>query len=401
MQSDYKEALKELAKECRSVEDIQDKLRDNFKDTLQQVFEAEMEEHLGYSKHDNTGDHTGNSRNGYSKKTIKSRYGATEVQIPRDRNGEFEPGIIKKHETSVNGLEEQIIAMYAKGMSTRDIEDHMRDIYGIDVSAGMVSKITDKIMPLVAEWQARPLERIYPIVFLDAIHFKVRKENRIVNKAAYSVLGITMSGHKEILGIWIGENESASFWLGVCNDLKNRGVEDILIVSKDGLSGFSEAIQAVFPKTDIQLCVIHQIRNSMKYVSYKEQKALMADLKKVYQALTLEEAEYSFLEFKEKWGKKHPIVIKSWENNWLELTAFFAYPSEIRRIIYTTNLIEGYHRQLRKVTKTKTAYPTDDALRKIIYLATEQASKKWTMPIKEWQSCLAQFMIYFEDRIAI
>lgn len=231
-----------------------------------------MEEHLGYSKHDNAGDNTGNSRNGYTKKTIKSRYGATEVKIPRDRNAEFEPEIIKKHETSVNDLEEQIIAMYAKGMSTRDIEDHMRDIYGIDVSAGMVSKVTDKIMPLVAEWQARPLERIYPIVFLDAIHFKVRKENRIVNKAAYSVLGITMLGHKEVLGIWIGESESASFWLGVCNDLKNRGVEDILIVSKDGLSGFSEAIQTVFPKTDIQLCVIHQIRNSMKYDSYKAKK---------------------------------------------------------------------------------------------------------------------------------
>ncbi|CDX02967.1 Transposase, mutator type [Desulfitobacterium hafniense] len=401
MQSDYKEAIRELAKECRSVEDIQEKLRDLFKETLQQVFEAEMDEHLGYKKHDNTGDKIGNSRNGYSKKTIKSRYGATEVQIPRDRNGEFEPEIIKKHETAVNGLEEQIIAMYAKGMSTRDIEDHMRDIYGIDVSAGMVSKVTDKIMPLVTEWQARPLERIYPIVFLDAIHFKVRKENRIVSKAAYSVLGINMAGLKEVLGIWIGENESASFWLGVCNDLKNRGVEDILIVSKDGLTGFSEAIRTVFPKTEIQSCIIHQIRNSMKYVPYKDQKALMTDLKRVYQALTLEEAEYNFLEFKEKWGKKHAIVIRSWENNWLELTAFFAYPPEIRKIIYTTNIIEGYHRQLRKVTKTKTAYPTDDALRKIIYLATEEAAKKWTMPIREWRSCLSQLTIYFEDRLAI
>lgn len=401
MQSDYKEALKELAKECHSVEDIQEKLRELFKDTLQQVFEAEMDDHLGYKKHDNTGDKIGNSRNGYSSKTIKSRYGASDVKIPRDRNGEFEPEIIKKHETAVNGLEEQIIAMYAKGMSTRDIEDHMRDIYGIDVSAGMVSKVTDKILPLVAEWQSRPLDRIYPIVFLDAIHFKVRKDNRIINKAAYSVLGINMAGHKEVLGIWIGENESASFWLGVCNDLKNRGVEDILIVSKDGLTGFSEAIRSVFPKTEIQLCVIHQIRNSLKYVSYKDQKALMVDLKKVYRALTLEEAEYNFEEFKDKWGKKHPIVIRSWENNWLELTTFFTYPPEIRKVIYTTNIIEGYHRQLRKVTKTKTAYPTDDALRKIIYLATVEASKKWTMPIREWQSCLSQFVIYFEDRLVI
>lgn len=401
MQSAQKEALKELAKECHSVEDIQEKLKELFKETLQQVFEAEMDDHLGYKKHDNTGDKIGNSRNGYSSKTIKSRYGASEVKIPRDRNGEFEPEIIKKHETAVNGLEEQIIAMYAKGMSTRDIEDHMRDIYGIDVSAGMVSKVTDKILPLVAEWQSRPLDRIYPIVFLDAIHFKVRKDNRIINKAAYSVLGINMAGHKDVLGIWIGENESASFWLGVCNDLKNRGVEDILIVSKDGLSGFSEAIRGVFPKTEIQLCVIHQIRNSLKYVSYKDQKALMVDLKKVYRALTLEEAEYNFEEFKDKWGKKHPIVIRSWENNWLELTTFFTYPPEIRKVIYTTNIIEGYHRQLRKVTKTKTAYPTDDALRKIIYLANVEASKKWTMPIREWQSCLSQFVIYFEDRLAI
>jgi putative transposase len=261
-------------------------------------------------------------------------------------------------------------------MSTRDIEDHMQDLYGIDVSPTMVSKVTDKIMPLIAEWQSRPLDRVYPIVFLDAIHFKVRKDNRIVNKAAYSVLGINMNGQKDILGIWIGENESASFWLGVCTELKNRGVQDILIACKDGLSGFSDAINSVFPQTEIQLCVIHQIRNSMKYVSYKEQKAVMADLKKVYQALTLEEAELAFNDFKEKWGKKHSIIIRSWENNWIELTAYFNYPPEIRKMIYTTNIIEGYHRQLRKVTKTKTAYPSDDALRKIIYLATTQAAKK-------------------------
>lgn len=275
----------------------------------------------------------------------------------------------------------------------------MRDIYGIDVSPSMVSKITDKILPMIKEWQSRPLDRVYPIVYLDAIHFKVRKENRIVNKAAYSVMGITIDGNKEILGIWIGENESASFWLGVCNDLKNRGVEDILIACKDGLSGFSEAINTVFPKTEIQLCVIHQIRNSLKYVSYKEQKELMKDLKKVYQALTLEEAELAFEQFKEKWGKKHPIIIRSWEKNWVELTAYFKYPYEIRRIIYTTNTIEGYHRQLRKVTKTKTAYPTDEALLKIIYLATMDISKKWNKPIKDWKKCISQLAIYFSDRL--
>lgn len=399
MQNERQMLVKELAKECATVDDVHEKLRDLFKDTLQEIFEAEMDEHLGYKKHDNAGDNTGNSRNGYTSKTIKSRFGESEVTIPRDRNGEYEPRIIKKYGTTANQLEEQIIAMYAKGMSTRDIEDHMKDIYGVEVSAATVSKVTDKIMPLIAEWQSRPLDRVYPIVYLDAIHFKVRKDNRIINKAAYSVLGITMDGLKEILGIWIGENESASFWLGVCNDLKNRGVEDILIACKDGLSGFSEAISSVFPQTEIQLCIIHQIRNSLKYVSYKEQRALMADLKKVYQALTLEEAEAAFEAFKERWGKKHPIIIRSWDKNWVELTAYFKYPYDIRRVIYTTNTIEGYHRQLRKVIKTKTAYPTDESLKKIIYLATMEVSKKWNMPLREWTKCISQFHIYFNERL--
>jgi len=399
MQDYANKTIKELAGECDTVEDVHNLLKNLFKDTLQQIFEAEMEDHLGYNKHSLEGNNTGNSRNGYSKKTIQTKLGKTDIEIPRDRNGDFEPRVIKKYETTSNDLEDQIIAMYAKGMSTRDIESHMRDIYGIDVSPTMVSKVTDKILPVVTEWQSRPLERIYPIIYLDAIHFKVRKENRIINKAAYSVMGINLDGQKDILGIWVGENESASFWLGVCNDLKNRGVQDILIACKDGLSGFSEAISTVFPKAEIQLCIIHQLRNSLKYVSWKEQKQVMADLKKVYQALTFEEAELAFEMFKEKWGKKHPIIIRSWENNWLELTAYFKYPYEIRRIIYTTNIIEGYHRQLRKVTKTKTAYPTDDALRKIIYLATMEAAKKWSMPVREWKSCISQLAIHFSDRL--
>ena len=394
-----REALaRSLAKDCRTVEDIQNMIKALFKDTVQVVLETEMDEHLGYEKHSVKGNNSGNSRNGYSKKSIKTNYGVTKLDIPRDRNGQFEPQIIKKHQLMANGIDEQVIAMYAKGMSTRDIEEHLRAIYGIDVSPSLVSRITDRIMPYVSEWQSRPLDRLYPIVFLDAIHFKVRKDNHIVNKAAYTVLGINTEGQKDILGIWIGENESASFWLGVCNDLKNRGIEDILIACKDGLSGFSEAINTVFPQAEIQLCVIHQIRNSMKYVPYKERKELMADLKKVYQALTLEEAEFSFEEFKEKWGKKHPIIIRSWERNWLELTTYFAYPYAIRRLIYTTNTIEGFHRQLRKVTKTKTAYPTDDALRKIIYLAIQDISKKWTKPVKEWKQCISQMAIHFEDR---
>lgn len=399
MQNERQMFVKELAKECVSVEDIHEKLRDLFKETLQEIFEAEMDDHLGYTKHDNTGDNSGNSRNGYSKKTVKSRFGESEVQIPRDRNGTFEPKIVKKYETTSNQLEEQIIAMYAKGMSTRDIEDHMRDIYGIDVSATTVSKVTDKILPLIAEWQSRPLDRIYPIVFLDAIHFKVRKDNRIINKAAYSVMGINLDGMKDILGIWVGESESASFWLGICNDLKNRGVEDILVACKDGLSGFSEAINSVFPQTEIQLCIIHQIRNSLKYVPYKERKELVLDLKKVYQALTIEEAELAFENFKERWGKRHPIIIRSWEKNWVELTAYFKYPHDIRKIIYTTNPVEAYHRQLRKVTKTKTAYPSDESLKKIIYLATMEISRKWNMPVREWKKCISQFSIYFSDRL--
>lgn len=398
MQDVRTKLAQEVAKDCKTVEDVHNLLKDLFKRTLQEILEVEISEHLGYDKHSSAGIKSGNSRNGYSKKTIKTQLGETEISIPRDRNGEFEPQIIKKHERSSNELEEQIIAMYAKGMSTRDIEAHMKDIYGVEVSSGLVSKVTDRIMPLLSEWQSRPLESVYPIVFLDAVHFKVRQDHRIVNKAAYSVIGISMHGHKDVLGIWIGEHESASFWLGVCNDLRNRGVEDILIACKDGLTGFSEAIHAVFPRTSIQLCVIHQIRNSMKYVNYKDQKAMMVDLKQVYQAATLEQAEQAFLMVNEKWGKKYPVVIRSWENNWSELSTYFSYPHEIRRLIYTTNIVEAYHRQLRKVTKTKTVYPTDDALRKILYLATMDISKKWTMPVRDWTMCISQFVIQFGER---
>lgn len=401
MQDAKTRLAQEVAKDCKTVEDVHTLLKDLFKRTLQEVLEAEMSEHLGYDKHSVEGNRSGNSRNGYSKKTIKTGLGETEIVVPRDRNGEFEPQIIKKYERSSNEIEDQIIAMYAKGISTRDIEAHMKDIYGIDVSASLVSKVTDRVLPLVTEWQSRPLERIYPIVFLDAIQFKVRKDHRIVNKAAYSVIGINTHGYKDVLGIWIGENESASFWIGVCNDLQNRGVEDIFIACKDGLTGFSEAIQAVFPQTSIQLCVIHQIRNSMKYVNYKDQKAMMFDLKQVYQASTMEEAELALHLVKETWGRKYPIVIRSWENNWLELSTYFCYPREIRRLIYTTNIVEAYHRQLRKITKTKTAYPTDDALRKIIYLATVDITKKWTIPVRDWAQCISQFAILFHDRLSI
>lgn len=398
MQDVRSKLAQEVAKDCKTVEDVHNVPKELFQRTIQEVLEAEMAEHLGYEKHSIEGIKSGNSRNGYSKKTLKTQLGESEINIPRDRNGEFEPQIIKKYERSSNEIEEQIIAMYAKGMTTRDIESHMKEIYGIDVSPTLVSKITDRIMPLLTEWQSRPLESIYPIVYLDAIHFKVRQDNRIINKAAYSVIGINTHGHKDVLGIWIGENESASFWLSVCNELRNRGLESVLIACKDGLSGFSEAIHTVFPQTSIQLCVIHQIRNSMKYVNYKDQKVLMADLKPVYQAATLEEAEVALEMLDEKWGKKYPVVIRSWRNNWSELSTYFAYPKEIRRLIYTTNLVEAYHRQLRKVSKTKTIYPTDDSLRKVLYLATMDITKKWTMPVQNWALCISQFLLLFGDR---
>ena len=292
------------------------------------------------------------------------------------------------------------MAMYAKGMSQRDIEDTIREIYGAEVSQGLVSKITDKILPEVNEWQNRPLEKIYPVVFFDGIVFNSRKDNRIVNKCVYSVLGINMEGQKEILGTWISENESASFYASICSDLKNRGVSDIFIACHDNLTGLCEAINAIFPKTKNQLCIVHQIRSSCKFVPYKDRKAVCADLKKIYGAVNLDDAEFAKEEFREKWDKKYPNILKSWDKNWPELTAFFQFPSEIRRIIYTTNAVESYHRMVRKFTKAKAIFPTDDSIRKVIYLSVKEISKKWTMPVRDWGLAYAQFVIFFEERLA-
>lgn len=387
-----------LAGRCKNLEDVQNLLKGLFKGTLEQMLEAEMDEHLGYEKHNSDGDGSGNSRNGYNKKTIKSELGETEINIPRDRNGEFSPQVIMKYQTKTDDLENRIIAMYAKGMSNRDIEDHLRDIYGVEVSAGLISRITDKIMPAVVEWQSRPLDSIYPIVFLDGIIFKVRQDSKVINKCVYSVLGIDTEGRKDILGIWISENESASFWATVCNELKNRGVKDIFIACRDNLSGFSSAIETVFPKTEQQLCIIHQIRTSTKYVIKKDLQAVMTDLRKVYGAITQEEAEYHLDELNRTWGKKYPHLIKSWRSNWTELITFFKYPEEVRRMIYTTNAVEGFHRMLRKYTKTKTIYPTDDAVRKSVYLSVKEISKKWSYAVQNWGIILGQLMIFFEDR---
>ncbi|SDF13915.1 IS256 family transposase [Sporolituus thermophilus] len=384
---------------CTTPAELTAKLKNLFSGALEKMLEAEMDEHLGYEKHSVLGNNSGNSRNGYGKKTIKSEWGESEIKVPRDRNGTFEPQAIEKRQTRTDDIEARVMAMYAKGMSTRDIEDHLRDIYGVEASASLISRITDKLMPAVVEWQSRPLDAIYPIVFLDGIMFKVRKDSRVVNKCLYSVLGINLEGRKEILGIWLSENESASFWVTVCNELKNRGVEDIFIACRDNLSGFSNAIETVFPKTEQQLCVIHQIRNSTKYVPYKDIKPVMADLKKVYGAPTLEDAEYRLEEFREKWGRKYPQILKSWDANWAELSTYFKYPQEVRTLIYTTNAVEGFHRMLRKFTKTKTIYPTDDAVRKSVYMSVQEISKKWSMPIRNWGIIFGQLMIFFEDRL--
>ena len=401
------ELVKLLMADCQTTGDIQAKLKRLFAGTIEQMLEAEMDEHLGYEKNSVAGNNSGNSRNGYGKKTITSDYGECEISVPRDRNGEFEPKIIEKRQTRTDEIEQKILAMYAKGMSQRDIEDTLREIYGSEISQGLISRITDKILPEVNEWQNRPLDSIYPVVFFDGIVFNSRKDNRIINKCVYSVLGINMDGKKEILGTWISENESASFYASICSDLKNRGVTDIFVaifrsenIVIDNLTGLCTAINSIFPKTKNQLCIVHQIRNSCKFVPYKDRKAVCADLKKIYGAVNLEDAEYAKEEFREKWDKKYPSIIKSWDKNWSELTTFFEYPQEIRKIIYTTNAVESYHRMVRKFTKSKPVFPTDDSIRKVIYMSVVEISKKWTMPVRDWGLAYSQFAIFFEDRFA-
>lgn len=395
-----KELVHLVMSECETTRDIQEKLKRLFAGTIEQMLEAEMDEHLGYEKNSAVGNNSGNSRNGYGKKTIISDYGECEIAVPRDRKGEFEPRVLAKRQTRTDEIEQKIQTMYAKGMSQRDIEDTIREIYGSEVSQGMISKITDKIMPEVNEWQNRPLEKIYPVIYFDGIVFNTRKDNRIINKCVYSVLGINLEGQKDILGTWLSENESASFYASICSDLKNRGVSDIFVACHDNLTGLSEAINSIFPKTKNQLCIIHQVRNSCKFVPYKDRKAVCADLKKIYGAVNLEDAEYAKEEFREKWDRKYPNILKSWDKNWAELTSFFEFPNEIRRIIYTTNAVEGYHRMVRKFTKTKSIFPTDDSIRKTIYLSTKEIAKKWTMPVRDWGLAYAQFAIFFEDRFA-
>ena len=385
------------------VEDMQD-LRSVFKEMVGEVLEngleAELDDELGYSKYDYRNKETENSRNGHSRKTVRTSAGNVEIAVPRDRKGNFEPQIIRKNETSLSGdIEEKIISMYAKGMTTNDISAHIEDIYGIEVSDSLVSRITDKILPVVKEWQQRPLDSIYAVVFMDAIHYHVRCEGRIVKKAVYIAIGINMDGKKEVLGMYVGETESAKYWLSILNGLKNRGVDDILITCVDGLIGFPEAINAVFPKTEIQQCIIHQIRNSTKYVSYKDIKALMADLKRVYGAIDEETALYELEQFAAKWDSKYPKISVSWQTHWPELSTYFKYPQSVRTLIYTTNAIENFNRQLRKVTKNKAVFPNDDALLKMLYLAQIDITRKWTGRRRDWGEIHSQLEIFFADRL--
>ena len=388
-----------LMSDCHSTGDIQTKLKRLFSGTIEQMLEAEMEEHLGYEKHSVEGNNSGNSRNGYGSKTIISDYGESEITVPRDRNGEFAPKVLGKRQVRTDEIEQKILAMYGKGMSQRDIEDTLREIYGAEIPQTLISKITDKILPEVNEWQNRPLEGIYPVIYFDGIVFKSRKDNQIINKCVYSVLGIDMDGRKEILGVWLSENESASFWASICSDLKKRGVTDIFIACHDNLQGLGEAVGAIFPKTKQQLCIVHQIRNSTKFVQHKDRKAVCADLKKIYGAVNLDDAEYAKEEFREKWDQKYPAIMRSWDTNWADLTTFFNYPEQIRHLIYTTNAVEAYHRMVRKFTKTKAIFPTDDSIRKVVFLSVKEISKKWTMPVRDWGMVYSQLMIFFADRL--
>jgi transposase-like protein len=397
-----KEQAKQFLAEndLKDAQSIADALRNSFKDLIQEALEAEMDNELGYSKYDWSNKETDNSRNGHHKKTVRSEFGNVELDVPQDKNGDFEPVIVPKNSREVSpSINDMILSMYSSGMSTPDINVHMKKIYGIDVSPELVSRITDKILPTAKEWQNRPLDAVYPIIFLDGMVFNVAENGSVQKKTAYIVYGINISGLKDILGIWLGEAESSKFWMMVLSEIRDRGVEDILIASVDGLKGFTEAIKGIFPNTEIQRCIIHHIRNCTKFVVHKDRKKFCADMKGIYQAINEDTALKALEEFTEKWGKKYPFAVKSWERNWDELMTFMKYPEEIKRLIYTTNPIEAFNRGVRKVTKTKTSFRTDESLFKLLYLVSQNISEKWTMPIHNWSLIFQQLSVYFEGRL--
>lgn len=392
-------------KKCKTIDDVLGKnglVQRLVKDVLENILEAEMDEHLGrdkYQRQSNIEPGERNYRNGYSQKNLRSSFGDVDLDIPRDRKSEFEPQIVKKYETVCNELDKKIISLYAKGMTTSDIQTEIEDLYGITISPSMVSKITDKVIATATEWQNRMLDKIYPIVYLDAMYFKVRSNGKIVNKAVYICLGYTMEGYKDILGLWVDEAEGAKFWLGICNDLKNRGVKEILIACMDGLKGLPQAIQTVFPSANIQTCIVHQIRNSIKYIASKDKKSFMKDLKEVYKAPTEELALAQLDKLKETWGNSYGMVIDSWYNNWNNLSTFFDFSPRIRKMIYTTNALEGFNRQVRKYTKSRTIFPTDESLNKCVYLATMEIMEKWTQPVPNWGATLAELTLFFTEEL--
>lgn len=396
--------IDQLLDGCDSPDDILGEaglLKQLTKKVAERALNAEMEQHLGYAKHAPEGKNSGNSRNGKSTKAVRSVHGDISLDIPRDRNGSFEPKLVKKGEKQLNGFDDRIISLYARGMTTRDIQAHFEEAYGVDVSATFISQITNEVLDEVKQWQQRPLDSVYPVVYLDCLVVRSRDSGAVQNKSVYLALGINTEGEKELLGLWMAQTEGAKFWLSVMNELKNRGVQDIFIACVDGLKGFPEAIEAVFPKTQVQLCIVHQIRHSLRYVNWKQRKVIAADLKRIYGASTLSEAELALSEFADKWDEQHPTISLSWRNNWERLSVFFDYPPEIRKVIYTTNAIESLNASLRKITKTRRSFPTDDSVMKILYLALHQISKKWTMPIRDWKAAMSQFMIMYSDRVSL
>lgn len=401
---DY-EKVEEKLKQVKSLEDLTGPggvIQEMVKGTVERILKAEQEAHLGYEAHHKDEDvpDPQNSRNGYSKKRVKTAAGGMEIEVPRDRKGTFDPKFIKKHQSFDPDLERRITSMYARGMSVRDITEQLSEFYGTDVSPALISKVTDKVLEGAAEWQARPLESVYAVVFMDAIHYKIRQDGKVITKAAYTCLGIDLDGHTDVLGIWVGEAEGAHFWLNVLTELKARGVEDILIACVDGLKGFPDAIEQIFPRTDVQLCIVHQIRASLRYLSYQHRREFLADIKEVYRAPSLETAETAFESVKKKWRPRSEAAVQSWERNWVNLTTYFQYPAEIRKMIYTTNAVEALHRQFRKVTKAKSVFPTDDSLRKMLYLATLDL-RSLRRKKHAWPTMLAQLQLIYGERIPL
>ncbi len=396
------ELLDSLMKDYKNPEDLIGEsglLKQLTKQLLERAMTAEMTEHLGYEKNAPAGRKTSNSRNGSYPKRIKGDFGNLDISVPRDRDSSFEPVIIPKGQSRFTGFDDKIIALYARGMTTRDIQAHLEEIYGVEISPTLVSQVTKAVTEDIEQWQNRPLDEIYPIIYLDAIRIKARQDGRVINKAVYLALGVNLEGLKEVLGLWTAETEGAKFWLQVITELKNRGIKDIFIACVDGLKGFPEAIETIFPETQVQLCIVHMVRHSLNYVSWKQRKEVAADLKIIYAASTIEEAEFHLEQFEDKWNASHPAIGKSWRRNWERITPLFSYPPDIRKVIYTTNAIESVNMSLRKVTKNRGSFPNDASMLKLLYLALQNISKKWTMPIRNWKSALNQFTIIFEDRM--